>query len=443
MSAPVLTLSADRRYVGLVSGTGGIMARRRGFFAELQYQAALAEREKQRQQVAALRESAKQAREAERRRLAAHRARETAARADAKARAAAEREAKRLHLEAQESEVEARNSQLTSLLNDIDTVLSWTLGFDDHVDLEKLRREAEHPEFSSPHEKPIPAPAPITAPPEPTFTEPPAPSGLVLFGKKKHAAAVAEARAVFETKHAKWQAQAAEVPMKQLAAMQAHQAAEAERQAKLAADRATYDAQCQERQAAVDAQNAQLDQLIAKHAAGDQTGVEEYFAIVFSNSVYPDGVEVEVDHSFHPEEKELEVTLTVPDPASFPTVRAYKYVKAKDEITETSQTQKEQRDRYNAFVHGVVLRTLHEVWESDRLGHVATIALTASTTHIDPATGQPVSTPLIAVAADRATFDGIDLAQVTPQETLKHLKAVVSKNPHGLVAIELNRGVRG
>lgn len=418
------------------------MARRRGFFAELQHQAALAERERQRQQAVALRESAKQVREAERRKAAAQRARQAAARADVKARAAAEREAKRLHVEAQEADVEARNSQLDSLLADIDSVLTWTLSFDDHVDLEELRQVAEHPDFTSAHEKPIPAPAPISAPPEPAFVEP-EPSTALFGRRKKDAAAHAQARAGFEAEHEKWAAQAAEVPRKQLSAMQAHQAKETERLGKLAADRATYDAQCQERQAAVDARNMQLDQLIARHAAGDQGGVEEYFGIVFSNSVYPDGVGVDVDHSFHSADKELEVTLLLPDPASFPTTRSYRYVKAKDEIAETSQTQKEQRDRYNAFVHGVVLRTVHEVWESDRAGHVDTVALTASTAHIDPATGQLVSTPLVALAADRATFEGIDLAQVTPLETLKYLKAVVSKNPHGLVSIELNRGVRG
>ncbi|MGH3374983.1 MAG: hypothetical protein ACRDP6_09610, partial [Actinoallomurus sp.] len=95
------------------------------------------------------------------------------------------------------------------------------------------------------------------------------------------------------------------------------------------------------------------------------------------------------------------------------------------------------------LVHSIVLRTLHEVWESDRLGHVDTIALTAGVEHVDPATGRPTVTRLLALAAHRDVFESIDLAHVTPVETLKHLKAVVSKNPHALAPIDLPDGVRG
>jgi restriction system protein len=420
------------------------MARRRGFFAELQHQAAVAERDRQRAHAASARLAQSQQREAERAYAAAQRAEAAAARADAYAYAAAEREAKRLHVAAQEAHVEALNSELASQLTDIDSVLTWTLSFDDHVDLEELRQVAEHPPFTSPHEVPLPPPPPITVPPEPTFVEPAAPTGLgAVFSKKKHAAAVEEARGRFGQQYAAWQAEAAAVPMRQLDQMNRYQAAEAERVTRLAADRAVYDEQCRQRQEQIDAQNAELDQLIARLEAGDQQVVEDYFGIVFGNSVYPDVISVDVDHSYRADEKELELAVHLPSPGDIPSARSYRYVKAKDEIVETSQTAKEQRDRYTNLVFGIVLRTLHEVWESDRLGHVDTIALTAGVDHIDPATGRMKTTPLVAVAVDRSEFEAIDLAHVTPAETLKHLKAVVSKNPHALAPIELTSGVRG
>lgn len=336
------------------------------------------------------------------------------------------------------------NSDLQAQLTDIDDVLTWTLSFDDHVDLEELRQVADHPPFSSPHASPRPAPAPIVAPPEPQFTEPSPPTGLgAMFSKKKHAAAVEQARAAFAAQHAAWQTAAAAVPMRQLEQMNQHQAAEAQRLAKLAEDQAAYDEQCRERQAKVDSDNAELDDLIARLDTGDRDAVEEYFAIVFGNSVYPDAVAIYIEHSYKPEDKELEIDMRLPDPSSIPTVRAYKYVKAKDEISETAQSAKEQRDRYTQLVHNIVLRTLHEVWESDRQGHVDTVSLTAGVDHIDPATGRSTTTPLVAVAAHRTEFEAIDLAHVTPAETLKHLKAAVSQNPHALVPIDLSTGVRG
>ena len=41
-----------------------------------------------------------------------------------------------------------------------------------------------------------------------------------------------------------------------------------------------------------------------------------------------------------------------------------------------------------------------------------------------------------------STIVHVDLARVAPAETLRHLGAVVSKNPHALTPIKLAAGVR-
>jgi restriction system protein len=420
------------------------MGKKRGFFAELQHQAAVAERNRQRAQAAAVREHAKAQREAERAFAAAQRARTQAAKANAKAAAEAEREAKRLHIAAQESKVAALNVDLEMRLTDIDEILSATLRVDDYVDLEKLRKVAEHPPFTSTYQEPTPTPAPIEAPPEPDFLEPEPPKGIsALFGKKKHAETVAQARQDFEARHRVWEELVAAIPMRQLEQLTEHKAAEEKRLRGLAEDQARYDEECRKRQALVDLGNEDLDTLIRDFNAGKAKAVEEYIGIVLGNSVYPDDFPWDVDYEYDEDSRELRVDLEFPRPDQLPTVRQYKYVKAKDEITETSQTQKEQRDRYTAVVHNMTLRTLHEIWESDRTGKVQSISLAGGVQHIDPAVGRETFTPLIALAVDREAFTNIDLAHVTPAETLKHLNAVVSKNPHGLVAIDTSQGVRG
>ncbi len=420
------------------------MAKRRGFFAEMQHQAAVAERNQQRAQAAAIREAQRRQREAEQALAAAQRGQAAAVRSDARARAEAEREAKRLHLAAQEAEVEARNAHLQSLLTDIDSTLGFTLGVDDFVDLEELRQTAEHPSFSSEHENPVPPPPPAQAPPEPPYREPPAPTGLSgMFKKKAHAAAVQRARTEYDQMHQAWRAKVAAVPLLQLEQMNQHQAVDAERTAKLAADRAAYDEECRKREAEAAETSARLDDLIAKHQSCDKAAVEEYFSIVFGNSVYPEGINLDLEQSYKPAEKELEVALSLPAPEDLPTARSYKYVRARDEIAETGQTAKEQRDRYNGLVNAIVLRTLHEVWESDRLGQVNTISLIAAVEHTDAATGRQVATPVAAVAVSREEFESFDLAHVTPAETLKRLKAVVSANAHDLKPVDLSAGVRG
>jgi restriction system protein len=420
------------------------MGRRRGFFAEMQHQAAVAERNRHRDHAAAVREHLRATREAERSYAAAVRARAVAAKADARAAAEAEREAKRLHVAAQESKVQSMNIALQLRLSDIDGILEATLTVDDYVDLEGFRRTAEHPPFVSDHQGPTPLPAPVEAPPEPVFFEPQAPTGLrALFGKASHAKAVAVARQQFEAEHQLWQQEMAGIPLRQLQQLTHHKAVEESRLRHLAHDQARYETESCARQAETDAVNARLDALIRSLKAGEKDAVEEYVGIVFGNSVYPEDFPWSVDYEYDETTRELRVDLTFPAPDQLPSARQYKYVKAKDEIAETPQTQKEQRERYAGVVHNMVLRTLHEVWESDRVGKIDSISLAGGVQHIDAATGRLTFTPLIAIAVARERFNELDLARVTPSETLKYLNAVVSKNPHALIRIDTSQGVRG
>src|SRR5450759_730740 len=329
--------------------------------------------------------------------------------------------------------------------SEIDGLLSATLAVDDFVDLGTLRKQAEHPPFTSEHEKPLSPPEPIQAPPEPVFEAPVEPKGLsgMFGGKRKFHDEWIRANTRFAAAHDAWQTEAGQVPMRQFEQMEDHRKAEEVRRAGLEAHMATYREECDQRQGEADADNAELDRLIKDLAAGKPDAVEEYFGLVFGNSVYPDGLPGVQNHSYDATTRELVVTLQLPSPEQIPTVKLHKYIKAKDEIAETQQTQKERRDRYGDLVNNMTLRTLHEVWESDRAGHVDTISLTGYVEHVDPATGNETQTPLVALAAERDRFLDIDLSRVTPSETLRHLNANLSKNPHELVGIDLGQGVRG
>ncbi len=355
-----------------------------------------------------------------------------------------EREERQLNIAAQEAEVNRLNGELALLLADIDNVLSATLGVDDHVDLESLRKSVTHPHFECRFSKPIPTPPPIQAPPEPVFHEPAQPRGVaaVFGGKKKHAEAVVAAHAHFVHAHQQWQQVAAALPMQQLAHLAEHQKAEEARKANLAADRVRYTEESAQRQREADEFNASLNELIADLERGTPRAVEEYLSIVFGNSVYPTEWPWPPAYSYAADTKELTIQLEFPAPGDLPSLRQYKYVRGKEEITTTDQTQKEQRERYAGLVNNMTLRTLHEVWEADRGGKIDSISLVGSVSHVDPATGKDTTTPLVAVAVDRRTFEDIDLRRVAPAETMRHLGAVVSKNPHVLTPIKLSPGVR-
>ena len=162
------------------------MARRRGFFAEMQHQAKVAEREAELRRNRAARErqaaqrQAEQAYKAEQRAVAAFR------QATAAQQKQLEREAKAAHVEAMQSEAARLNADLAAMYAEIDGLLAATLEVDDFVDLETLRRVVQHPPFPRRELEVVEsAPPRLVAPERPTIRTVEPVKGL--FGRKKKA----------------------------------------------------------------------------------------------------------------------------------------------------------------------------------------------------------------------------------------------------------------
>jgi hypothetical protein len=102
------------------------------------------------------------------------------------------------------------------------------------------------------------------------------------------------------------------------------------------------------------------------------------------DSVYPEHFAVTHEFEFEPSSAELRLHVLVPGPDKIPEIKAYKYTKSTDEITATSMSQKACRDRYASAVHHVALRSIHEVFESDRRGLIRTISLEVGTDNRRP-----------------------------------------------------------
>jgi len=423
------------------------MAKKRGFLAELNRQAQLSAKRREQEAKKAAQQQAAAHRQAEQAARQADRADSQLLRANAAEMKNAEKEAKRLEDVAMQADVDSRNEDIAVAYEEIDGILSATLDVDDYVDLEDLRRTAEHPPFEpGPLGSPSLPPPPFVAPPEPQFVPPEgAPKGLsgALGGKKKYAAVLAEAQVGFNAQHDAWRAEVAALPARTEQANAQHQAVENDRRQRLVAAQTAYEAECAQREAEVAESNQQLDQLIANLGYEVEDAIQEYVSIVLGNSIYPDSFPVEHDFEFDSANRELTLRVSVPAPSDVPSTKAFKYTKSSGEITEVALSQKEQKDRYAGAVAATALRTLHEVFEADRVGRIQTISLTVGTEALDVATGKMAQTPFIAVATDRPTFEGIDLTNVVPLATLEHLKALVSKNPFGLVGIDLSKGVRG
>ncbi len=396
---------------------------RRGFLVELNRAIQTSAREAERAQSRREREDRAAQRTAEQQRKQEARLRQQAAKASAAERRRLEKEAAAAHLEARLAEVDDLNAELQEVYAEIDGLLAATLSVDDHVDLETLKQEAKHPPFDRPDlARPIPAPAKPEPPEMPALIEPDAPTGLrALFGKRGHEKRIEEARRQHEADSLEWKKTVKRLEAEYEAALEAHVRDEERRLVQLKAERARYAEDCEAREAKIAEQNAEVDKLASNLGYGVVEAVEEYVAIVMSNSVYPD---------------HLPVSAVVPGPDQVPSVKAYKYTKASDEITESQLSKKACKDRYASAVHQVAIRILHEVFEADRRGIIQSISLEVGTETIHPATGLATYLPFVAVASARDTFIKFDLSSVVPLATLDHLGAAVSKNPYELIPID-------
>ncbi|MEV6827968.1 restriction endonuclease [Amycolatopsis sp. NPDC051102] len=422
------------------------MARRTGILVQMQRDAARRQRERQRaaatyarQQAQAQRDAQRAEREALRTQAAALRLAEQHAKADARAQADAIKQQKQAHLELQQARVASQNADLEAEVAELEQLLSATLEVDDFINLESLKRTAEHPPFQpGTIGRPTPPPRLENAPAEPSFAQfaPPPPTGMAkVFGKGKHERGVLAAQQQFAHAHARWQQELGAVQQRNSAAARKHQQAEHARIEALKKAKRAYDEECAERESEVSAHNADVAALAAAFARREPQAVLDYFTLVLANSDYPDNFPQQYRLAYIPESTQIVVEYELPDLTCVPAVREYKYVKSKDEVSSTARPARDIKALYGSVVAQIALRTLHEIFEADRTGLVDTVVFNGMVTTTDPGTGKEVRPCLVTVRTTREVFADLDLALVEPLSCLERLNASVSKRPSDLAPV--------
>ncbi|MFY1637137.1 restriction endonuclease [Solwaraspora sp. WMMB335] len=332
---------------------------------------------------------------------------EHARRAAEQAAADDDRQRKRLYTQARAAKVAAANANLRSRLSQLEELLAETLSVDDHIDLNRLKRSAKPPPFD-----PGDLATPLT-PPRWSDFEPPEPAGLgkMFGGEIRHQQQLAEAQQAFER------------------AKGEHEAAEAQRQRRLAAAEEKYRQQCDKLAAKVAAHNAAIDRFASVFAAADPKAVVEYFGLVLGNSVYPDDFPQRYRLAYLPESRQLVVEYQLPTADVIPKMREYRYLPDEDEVTAVPRPDSEIDERYADMVTQITLRTVHELYEADRTRLLETVSLNGIVDTTDPATGRRARPCLVSLRTDRQSFVSINLANVDPAVCLRRLGARLSPHP--------------
>ncbi len=332
--------------------------------------------------------------------------------AEQRARVANEREAKRLRAEARQIEVENLNEEVEQKVSVLGSLLSATLDVDDHIDFENLKEGAVTTPF---------VPGDLgEEEPTPRFESvaPPEPAGLKrLFDRGKYE----EQRVQAQAAHAQ--------------ALAAHAEREKQRLRQLVGAQASHELIVRAMEEERTRQHAQVEALRERFERGDPAAIVSYFTQVLETSDYPPEFPRHTKMAYRPESKQLVVEFALPPISVIPTVRAYKYVKTRDAITETPRAQRDVEVLYTSVISQVALRTIHEIFEADREAKIETVVFNGFVETTDKRTGKRIAPYLITVRTTRDKFEELDLQQVDSRECLKGLQASVSRSPGELAPV--------
>jgi restriction system protein len=309
----------------------------------------------------------------------------------------------------------AMKDQLDAQVAELRTLLTSARAKPPNLPFARLKRSASVPPFS---------PGDLGNPlPEPAWTAfVPSPPGLLtglVGGRARYARAQETAKQAFER------------------AVAEHRLAEKARLDRLRDARTRYDRMAQELEAEVRDHNAAVDELDRNFRAGIPDAVEEYFSQLLALSEYPDGFPHEFQVAYRPEPRELVIEYRLPPAAVVPTMRDFRYVKTRSEIDALPRPVKEIKDLYASVTHQVALRTMWECFSATVADDVVdAVVFNGIVPATNRATGQPEEVHLVSAPASRVTFATLVLDQLDPAECLKYLKAILSRHPYDLEAVE-------
>jgi restriction system protein len=182
--------------------------------------------------------------------------------------------------------------------------------------------------------------------------------------------------------------------------------------------------------------NAELEDFIERYKGHESQAIIEYCEMVLLGSEFPDGFPQNPKVAFVTESKQLVVEQELPTVEIIPAAEKFRYVRASDEIVQTSRTNKTINQLYASIVSQSVLRCLRDLFWADTASALESIVLNGVVSTIDPATGKRVRPCIVSVRTTRDQFLSLDLAHVDPVLCLRELKATVSRQPGELVAVK-------
>ncbi|MEV5352576.1 restriction endonuclease [Streptomyces sp. NPDC052693] len=221
----------------------------------------------------------------------------------------------------------------------------------------------------------------------------------------------------------------------------AAQAAEAQRQQRLAALQRDHEQRTESQRAEVRRHNAAVVEVTEGVRRGDPDSVVEYFsAALYASTAWPEGFPRQVAAAYDVAGRQLVLDWELPPYDVVPEAKSVRYASREDQYKETARPVSRRRALYREVLGQSVLLVLHQLFTADEYGVLDSVALNGFVDAPDPATGRRTQIFLATVMASRAAFADLRLTQVDPVSCLTDaLRGQISPRPDQLTAVRPSR----
>lgn len=319
---------------------------------------------------------------------------------------AAERERKQQHIADCQAQVELLNRRLDERIAELESILRRGLTRSSRLDLRSLCRVDPPPSLDlGEHAHPVPqSDWEQFRPPEPGVL------GGLFGGRNRYAKQMADAKEAFAQAERK------------------RDAAENRRQAWVREQRAAHAARVRPHQAEVEAHNVEIVAWQEGCAARHRESVERYLSAVSERVPLPQDLPRVAEIAYSPRGEQVVARVELPGTDVVPLVARHSYVVSKDEHRETARPKTQVAQLYRSIVSQIALLYLRDLFDADPVLQIVDVNAHVHATN--PATGHREYPCLISVTVERTVFDNLNLHEVSPQDCLRHLNALVSRHPY-------------
>jgi len=181
--------------------------------------------------------------------------------------------------------------------------------------------------------------------------------------------------------------------------------------------------------------NEAIEDLWRTYTENPSGGIHALVQLVLSTSRIPLWCRSALDVEFIEETGIVVIDCQWPAPDELPAIKEFKYVRSRQEFQIVRLKDADLSRAYAEFIYQLVLLTLFEAFEADKLAAINAVSLNGYVRSIDRSTGQEVNPCIVTIQVTREDFLPINLSLVEPKACFRKLKGIGSAELVGLTAI--------